>query len=95
MFGCTPICNSHNVTQNEFYVVYLGESKGAKKLNANPKPQRSSSTLVVYFSWKMTVSGDLKVSLLEMNVDFRRLKLNFLAFQHDQICNEKLDTGAI
>lgn len=90
MFRHTQICDSHNVTQNDkVFVIYLGKSEGAKKLIATPETQRSSSILVVYFSCKMTVRGDLKVSLLEMDVNSRRVKLNFLAFQHDQIWNEK------
>lgn len=72
-----------------FYVVYLGKSEGVKKLIATPKTERSSSILLVYFSCKMTVRGDLKVSLLEIDVDSRRVKLIFFTFQHDQICNEK------
>lgn len=85
MFRCTRICNSHNVTQyKKFCVVHLCP----KKLIVTPETQKSSSTLV-YFSCKMTVRGDLKVSLLKMDGDSKRVKLNFLAFQHEQICNEK------
>lgn len=49
------------------------------------KTQKSSSILLVEFSCQVTVRGDLRVSLLETDVGSRRVKLNFLAFQHDQI----------